>query len=328
MKNSYRITISDLHGTRHFSVKKIMFRYLAYAAIFTLLLLGIGTAIISYLSHRVDLARQQVVIQQHTVSGLKGDISQLMSKKREIENSLDDKRAELVHFNLRMDELEQTLGLRSERELREQEKKAQPDSHEVELRLQNLATDSVLRAVMLELIPSGKPLEYRYASSKFGMRENPITKKRERHPGIDLVASMGTPIYAPADGVVEYMRRGKKGYGNFMILNHSFGFTTLYGHLSKFNVSYGKFVHKGDLIAWSGNSGDSTGPHLHYEVRFLSRVLDPVNFMNWSSTNFSQLFSKEKRVKWASLVAVIDQTVRIPQQLLSPVVVASREPSP
>ncbi|MCA7113251.1 M23 family metallopeptidase, partial [Staphylococcus aureus] len=82
-------------------------------------------------------------------------------------------------------------------------------------------------------------------------------------------------ILAPADGVVETVRPGNKGYGNYLTLRHSFGFSSSFAHLNKFNVKSGQFVSKGDVIAQCGNSGNSTGPHLHYEVRFLGRTLNP-----------------------------------------------------
>ena len=115
--------------------------------------------------------------------------------------------------------------------------------------------------------------------------------KKQFHTGLDLAVKIGTPIYAPADGVVKTRRSNrKKGYGNLLKIDHAFGFVTLYAHLDKFNVKRGQFVKKGDLIGWSGNTGYSSGPHLHYEIHFLSNALNPENFITWTPENFQDLF--------------------------------------
>ncbi len=138
------------------------------------------------------------------------------------------------------------------------------------------------------------------------MRTPPVTGAKTFHLGLDLTASVGTPVYAAADGVIEQRRSSPKGYGNVIRIRHAFGFTTLYGHLSKFNVTAGQFVKKGQIIAWSGNTGLSTGPHLHYEVRFLDKALDPRRFIAWGADNFDSLFAEEKKVNWVQLVNVIE----------------------
>ncbi len=174
---------------------------------------------------------------------------------------------------------------------------------------------------MLQLIPSGKPIESYRRSSGYGSRTHPVTGNKKFHLGLDLTADIGTPVYAPADGVVEYKRPSKKkGYGNLLKIDHAFGFMTLYAHLDKFNVNTGQFVKKGDLIGWSGNTGLSTGPHLHYEVRFLGRALNPKRFIAWTPDNFESLFKEEDKVKWASLVKIVEGMVATQVQLASEVV--------
>lgn len=118
-------------------------------------------------------------------------------------------------------------------------------------------------------------------------------------------------MLAPADGVVETVRPGNRGYGNYLTLRHSFGFMSSYAHLQKFKVKSGEFVSKGDVIAQCGNSGNSTGPHLHYEVRFLGRALNPQYLMDWTPENFNYVFEKENKVKWGPLVQLIDNVVRL-----------------
>ena len=164
---------------------------------------------------------------------------------------------------------------------------------------------------MFRLIPNDSPMAYQRISSSYGRRTNPITGKRHNHTGIDLTCKRGEDILAPADGVIETVRPSKKGFGNFLTMRHSFGFMSSYAHLQKFKVRSGQFVSKGDVIASCGNSGNSTGPHLHYEVRFLGRSLNPQYLMDWTPENFNYVFEKEKKVKWGPLVQLIDNVVRL-----------------
>jgi murein DD-endopeptidase MepM/ murein hydrolase activator NlpD len=131
---------------------------------------------------------------------------------------------------------------------------------------------------LYDAIPAVKPSEG-YFGDRFGMRLHPILKLRRMHHGLDIVTNIGTPVYAPGGGKVKYIGR-KGGYGLTLILDHGFGYTTLYSHLSKVEIKRGQTVERGDLIARTGNSGKlSTGPHLHYEVRHNGIALNPKNFI-------------------------------------------------
>lgn len=126
---------------------------------------------------------------------------------------------------------------------------------------------------------STEPGTFRYSSS-FGYRRDPLNgRKGDRHTGIDLACSTGTPVYAPGDGVVTMAQR-YHGYGNFISINHGFGYQTRYGHLHSFLVEPGDSVKRGDCIAYSGNSGRSTGSHLHYEVIFRGDYVNPIGFLD------------------------------------------------
>lgn len=127
-------------------------------------------------------------------------------------------------------------------------------------------------------VPSGTPTEYVRISSPFGSRIHPITHKRHGHKGIDLAAPRNTPIYATADGVVTYSGRNG-GYGNFVKLNHRNGYKTAYAHMNKISVRKGKSVKKGDLIGYVGSTGASTGNHLHYEVYYQDKLIDPATVL-------------------------------------------------
>ena len=127
--------------------------------------------------------------------------------------------------------------------------------------------------------PSIHPLgEGTKVTSHFGMRTHPILKKKAFHKGIDFKAAEGTPIYATADGHVKAVIEGDTGHGNHVIIQHDEEYKTVYANLSEFVVSAGTKVKKGQLIAYSGNSGASTAPHLHYEVLQNDKHVDPIDF--------------------------------------------------
>jgi murein DD-endopeptidase MepM/ murein hydrolase activator NlpD len=147
-----------------------------------------------------------------------------------------------------------------------------------------------LNEKLFESIPAIMPTKGLYISTKFGMRMHPILKIWRRHPGIDFVANIGTPVYATGMGKVIYVgRRG--GYGLEVEIDHGFGYKTRYAHLSKSLVKKGQLVNRGDLIAKTGNSGLSTGPHLHYEVSHNGVKLNPSQFF-FDDLGFIELTQK------------------------------------
>ncbi len=117
-----------------------------------------------------------------------------------------------------------------------------------------------------------------WISSPFGWRRDPFTGKRRFHEGLDITNRVGTPVVAPADGIVVFAGRNG-GYGNVIYISHGFGITTRYGHLYKIFVKVGQHVQRGDVIGEIGNTGRSTGPHLHYEVRMNNKPVNPINFI-------------------------------------------------
>lgn len=126
---------------------------------------------------------------------------------------------------------------------------------------------------------------YGKISSPFGMRADPYSGKMKFHSGLDFAADYGTPIYAIQDGTVTFS--GRKGnYGNCIILDHYYPdvpqiphLETLYGHISKLLVKNGESVKRGQIIAYVGSTGRSTGPHLHFEVRYNNSYVDPVDYI-------------------------------------------------
>jgi murein DD-endopeptidase MepM/ murein hydrolase activator NlpD len=131
-------------------------------------------------------------------------------------------------------------------------------------------------------LPTLMPVHYTYMSSPFGWRSDPITRRRDLHPGIDLAAPRGTPIKAASGGVV--VKAGyEPGYGKMVEISHGNGLDTLYAHASRVDVKVGELVSKGQVIAGVGSSGRATGAHLHFEVRMAGQPLDPTLFLGQAS---------------------------------------------
>ena len=134
---------------------------------------------------------------------------------------------------------------------------------------------------MLKSIPAIQPIsneKLTRIASGFSYRIHPIYKIGHFHSGIDFTAPVGTEVYVTGDGTVEEVESKGYGYGNYVLVNHGYGYKTLYAHLSRFKARVGQKVTRGDVIAYVGNTGTSTGPHLHYEVIKNNTKVNPVNF--------------------------------------------------
>lgn len=115
-------------------------------------------------------------------------------------------------------------------------------------------------------------------ASGFGYRIDPVYKTMKMHAGLDFAAPQGTPIYATADGTVSTAGNTGNGYGNHVIINHGYGYETLYGHMVRVKARNGQTVKRGEVIGWVGSTGKSTGPHCHYEVHKYGNKIDPIYF--------------------------------------------------
>lgn len=134
---------------------------------------------------------------------------------------------------------------------------------------------------MLASIPAIQPVSNKDLSriaSGFGYRIDPVYKTPKMHTGLDFAAAQGTPIYATADGTVSTSGFDDGGYGNHVIVNHGYGYQTLYGHMIRIKSRAGERVKRGQVIGWVGSTGKSTGPHCHYEVIRNGQKIDPVHF--------------------------------------------------
>ncbi|PHR59510.1 MAG: peptidase M23 [Arcobacter sp.] len=314
MHNQFTITIHDVHGVKQFNIHQIVKKFGLYLLGFLLFIFAMSAFSISYLNVSVNKIEEKKDEMELAYISLKRKNQKLQNIVVETENTLKIKRDELISVTDKLSDIEQLIGLSIE------------EGTTLAERVDLATVTSEVMSALMQHVPNGSPVEYRGITSKFGYRIHPTLQSKEFHRGSDMKAPMKTPIYATADAIVEWAAKHKRsGYGNLIILDHSFGFKTYFGHLNKIVVKSGQFIKRGDLIGYTGNSGMSNGPHLHYEVRFVQRALNPFWFVKWNIASYNSIFEKEKNVPWQSLITAttrLHQTTTIP--LLSQKVLLSR----
>ncbi len=155
-----------------------------------------------------------------------------------------------------------------------------------QLYIQSKSYDEVFKMAkskekMIASIPAIQPIpnkNLKRMASGYGMRMHPIHKIWKKHTGMDFSAERGTEIYATGDGKVIHAEKSRRGYGYHIIIDHGYGYQTLYGHMQSFNVRRGQKVSRGEIIGYVGNTGTSVAPHLHYEVIRNGEKINPINF--------------------------------------------------
>ncbi|MGB0467172.1 MAG: peptidoglycan DD-metalloendopeptidase family protein [Pontibacterium sp.] len=325
MKNRLVVTLTTVHGSRQYSLNQLTRYFIAALVLLAASSLFISNPLLLLTNDDLETLEgdhlqlsehyKQILDSQQSYKtelgqlseSYKAELGQLSesyeSELNQLSSSLSvlqTEKARLEAENTRVGQLNQSLdtsllGLESLLGL--------PVSEDItQAQAEKLTVMANQRLFFLHSIPNGLPIKSERITDRFGTRIHPVHKKRRVHHGIDFKAKRGTPVYATADGAVEFSGYHKQsGYGNLIILQHNFGFKTYYGHLKTVHVKGRTFVRKGQLIGLSGNTGISTGPHLHYEVRYLYSPLDPEPFVDWNMTDFDSLFSKVKDVKWALL---------------------------
>lgn len=164
------------------------------------------------------------------------------------------------NYENKLDQLSETINNRREKTVR-------------------LAEITKANEEMIDSYPNSYPLDTVIIGSKFGMRMHPIHHKVLMHRGVDMKTKIGSHVYATMDGIISKTKCSKFGYGNQIRVSNDSGYDTRYAHLSEILVEEGQLVKKGDLIGLSGNSGISTTPHLHYEVREFNKLKNPLNYI-------------------------------------------------
>lgn len=292
MNNHFTITVHDDNGVKQYNLHHFVKKALMYAGLFlgVIILISVGT--ILYLSDEVDAIQKKRLEEQNSYHTLQNKNIELNQKIIASNSKLKQKKEELDKMTDSLSEIEEIIGISPVEDM--------PLMKRVDIA--KLSSEDM--QTLLQFIPNGSPITYKGITSKFGYRTHPTLNRREFHRGSDMKAKMGTPVYATADGIIDWSGYHKRsGYGNLVIVQHNYGFKTYYGHLKKVVIKSGTFVQKGELLGYSGNTGMSNGPHLHYEIRYMSRPVNPFWFIKWTAQNYNEIFEKEKKIPWQSLIA-------------------------
>ncbi|MBF0284354.1 MAG: M23 family metallopeptidase [Magnetococcales bacterium] len=336
-RNRFTLSIVEVTGAHHYEMHVVMRKLLAYAALAVVVVSLITASAVIILQKNLKEAKVQK-------SRIADQLEQLMAENGSMAEQIRERLAEYREIDDKVALIEGLIGrdadsstsLAERMELaslaiasREQEFKALGsrletieemigmeegggDEKTLAQRLDLASMTAAQKKVVLDALPSGYPVPSEEVSSEFGYRWHPILKKKEFHPGLDLRAKVGTPVKTTADGVVEYANsHDRHGFGRKIIVRHNYGFSTAYAHLDEILVEDGAFVRRGEVIGKSGNTGLSSGPHLHYEIRFIHNTLDPSHFTDWSMDNYDAAF-EEKRIQWPSLLSLINQRLNNP----------------
>lgn len=291
-KSRLVLMITDQNGSRYFNVSSIFKQVALYSIVFVITLMAFGVISIKTFSAEI---KKMAILNENIAKRYE----KMLAKNEALNIKIEQRIEEITEVDNRVGDLENIIGVSTELPEGEQ--------NNLEYRIDAASLSGTQKAFVMKFVPNGYPMEhYNRISADYGYRVHPLFFTRHLHTGVDFATAIGTPVYATADGVVNAASFSTGGYGYLVKIDHSLGFMTYYAHLNKIVVQKGMFVKRGQLIAYSGNTGQSTGPHLHYEIRFLGNVIDPKNFMEWKMSNFDSIFEKERSVAWQSLLATIN----------------------
>ncbi len=293
------LMVSSPYGHKYYNISVFFKHIIIYFATFLGSVIFFVLVVLHIFASEIkDIESKQKYIQDN--------YEHLLDKHLDLTQQIALKQEEALVVTDKVEDLEGVIGISDDN-----------TSYGLQSRVEIASITGLQKIFIMKFVPNGYPLyDYKRISSQYGYRNHPITNKNELHAGIDLSSTIGTPVYATADGVVDFAKDGwNGGYGTMVKIDHSFGFKTYYAHLSNIAVKRGDFVRKGQLVAYVGNTGVSSGAHLHYEVRFLGSHINPKNFMEWNMSNFDNIFEKEKNIAWQSLLTTINNLMlQIPME--------------
>lgn len=292
MRGRIFITISDTREVRQYAVNRAVGRVVVYFLSGHALLLVLGLVVLAWMSTEIDALRfaREAVVREYRMA---------TDEKARLEYQAKD---ELKRIEAEIQKKREELGIVKEVGKSMPDKAPTVDRAAPKDAAGPARTSFAPNPSMGRFIPLGAPMAESPMASGFGMRLHPLLGRVQAHNGVDFNVPPGTSVYATADGVVESAQNSHDGYGLMVMVRHPYGFRSAYAHLKRTRVAAGQVVRKGDLIADSGNSGQSTGPHLHYEIHYDERPLDPAPFVQGEAEP-SRLIQRNRSVPWASLVA-------------------------
>lgn len=281
IRDKFIISIIDNNGIKQFNIHRLAKKILAYVAIF-IAILGVvlffsikflASELKSMQSHKDDTIDKYVVVYNENLA--------LQQEVERSQNTLDE-------INQKILDLEDVISMKN---ASVEVKSSNP------FNLANLNTKQ--KDMILNLLPNSKPF------AKTLQAESSLLKS-----GISFSIPQGTPIFATADGIVDLTRNSDTiGIGKFVKVVHSFGFSSIYGYLSKVNVNRGDIVRKGQIIGYSGKNANTDS--VYYDVRFLGSEVDLANFITWDLEHFEIVMNKDSIVNWDSLLWTFDDMTKI-----------------
>lgn len=295
-KDRFTVTINSAKGIKQVTLGQLAKRFIISFSLIIFLSLTIGGFVINYLY-------KEFAHLSEIKTALSNENKEAKMRLGELENKLEAKSFELSEVEMKLDDIETMMGITT------------PPDVELSQRVDVAKMTIAEKKFLLENIPSGSPLEETYVTSPYGTRNHPVLNKSSFHTGIDLRGKRKTPVRSTANGVVEFAGYHKgSGYGNLLIIHNSFGFKTMYAHLDSIDVKVGDAVKKGEPIAKVGSTGLSSGPHLHYEIRYVQRTVNPQRFIDWSLENYEPIFKEQRRINWDSLLKAAKHVMKTVQQ--------------
>ena len=306
MHNHFTVLVIDSKGSRvrETLISKRMLWTMALICVVVTTILAVGTFRFLKLQHSVDeknrlsakIVEQQAGIEQQrkqiqafaqSINGLKASLIALneFENKLRIIANLEHKKDQAALFSIggsMPDDLDAEVPLTEEHDRLVRQMHQHIQQVDQASAVQGKSFEKLLDSLkdkrnVLAATPSLRPAQG-WTSSEFGYRVSPFTGRREFHKGIDIANREGTPIIAPADGLIT-SAENKWLIGNAITIDHGFGVVTRYGHAQKLLKKSGERVKRGEVIALMGNSGRSTGPHLHYEVRLNGVHVNPQHYI-------------------------------------------------
>lgn len=269
----------DKNKSRQFKLHKVAKKIFVYSLLVVFAFIVSGFFFMTYLMKQV----QEISI---TKENMIENYRKIFYQNQNLNGQINERSLQLIEINKMVDDLEEIISLSKNID--------EPfDEKNIDL---NLEFSPDQKKLLLQIIPNGNPVDGNVkmiSSNGFGR-------------GVDYIVPLKTPVYATADGIVEMFYLGTRGYGRFIRIAHAYSFGSMYGHLSEILVKKGDFVQKGQLIGYSGNTGNSNGAKLYYEVTFLGGYQNAIDYTQWGEDSFDSIFGKQTHVQWNRLLWVID----------------------